>query len=469
MPQMGVSVAEGTIVDWQKQPGDWVEADETVAVVSTDKIDVEIPAPAAGRLSEILVQEGETVSVGTALAQIDTGAKPGEAHPEEGEAGEATAASETAPAREEPVKAEQSEPAEAREARPAQVAAGGGGDGAGEPDRSRFYSPVVQRIAAKHGINLDQVEGTGIGGRVRKRDVLAYAEREGGGAERPLHLESPYQQAQAKESQQSQRPAPALPEAHAPAQAAAPPAPVPAGAPSRDGAAAAERREPMSPMRSAIAKHMLESRRTSAHCTTVVEVDMSRVARKRAELKRQFADRGVSLTYLAYVARATVSELERFPMLNASVDGEELVYHGDVNLGIAVALERGLIVPVISQAQRLSLEGLAAAIADVATRAREGRLHPDEVHGGTFTITNPGQFGAVLATPIINQPQVAILDLEAIVKRPVVVETADGDAIAIRPMTNLCMSWDHRALDGADASRFLSAVKERLESWEGSE
>jgi pyruvate/2-oxoglutarate dehydrogenase complex dihydrolipoamide acyltransferase (E2) component len=219
-------------------------------------------------------------------------------------------------------------------------------------------------------------------------------------------------------------------------------------------------------MRQAIAKHMVESRRTSAHCTTIVEVDMSRVAARRAELKQAMARRGVKLTYLAFVARATVAALAEFPVLNASVDGDEIVTHDDVNLGIAVALDDGLIVPVIPQAQRLSTEGLAAAIADVAERARSKRLEPDEVHGGTFTITNPGQFGAVLATPIINQPQVAILDLEAIVKRPVVVDGPDGESIGIRPMTYLCMSWDHRALDGAVAARFLSAIKQRLEGGE---
>jgi 2-oxoglutarate dehydrogenase E2 component (dihydrolipoamide succinyltransferase) len=233
-------------------------------------------------------------------------------------------------------------------------------------------------------------------------------------------------------------------------------------------------------MRQAIARHMVGSRRTAAHCTTIVEADFSRVAARRRELREQMRRRGVNLTYLAFVARATVEALEEHPRLNASVDGDEIVYYDDVNLGIAVALEDGLIVPVIRRAQRLSLEGLAAAIADLAERARAKRLEPDEVHGGTFTITNPGQFGAVLATPIINQPQVAILDLEAIVKRPVVIETprvvrtasggeavADGtdDSIAIRPMTYLCMSWDHRALDGADAARFLGSVKERLERW----
>ena len=222
----------------------------------------------------------------------------------------------------------------------------------------------------------------------------------------------------------------------------------------------------MSPMRQAIARHMVESRRTAAHCTTIVEADLSRVTARRRELREQMRRRGVNLTYLAFVALATVEALQEHPKLNASVDGNEIVYHDDVNLGIAVALEDGLIVPVIRQAQRLSLEGMAAAIADLAERAREKRLEPDDVHGGTFTITNPGQFGAVLATPIINQPQVAILDLEAIVKRPIVIEGPEGDSIAIRPMTYLCMSWDHRALDGADAARFLGSVKDRLESWE---
>jgi pyruvate/2-oxoglutarate dehydrogenase complex dihydrolipoamide acyltransferase (E2) component len=220
-------------------------------------------------------------------------------------------------------------------------------------------------------------------------------------------------------------------------------------------------------MRQQIARHMLESRRTSAHCTTVVEVDLSRVVERRRQLKEAMARRGVRLTYLAFVADAAVAALQEHPIMNASIEEHEIVYHEDVNLGIAVALDGGLIVPVIPKAQRLNLEGLAAAINDLAERARNRSLEPDDVHGGTFTITNPGQFGAVLATPIINQPQVAILDLEAVVKRPVVIEGADGDSIAVRPMTYLCMSWDHRALDGAVAARFLGGVKERLEAWEG--
>jgi 2-oxoglutarate dehydrogenase E2 component (dihydrolipoamide succinyltransferase) len=395
MPQMGVSVAEGTIVGWRKQPGDWVEADETVCDISTDKIDTEIPSPASGRLVEILVEENRTVIVGTPLARIDTGAQPGQPHAVESN-GDAVA-----PPAPEPD---------------------------GSPDRSHVISPVVRRIACEHDVDLSQVKGSGIGGRIRKKDVLAFIDGTPAKAkERPLHTESPYR-----------------------------PEPEPAS-----GA----RREPLTPMRRQIAEHMLRSRRTAAHVTTFAEVDMSRVVARRAELKERFAARGAPLTYLAFVARATVSALQDQPVLNASIDGEDLVYHSDVNLGIAVALADGLIVPVIPKAQRLSLEGIAAAVGDLSTRARSKQLTSDDVQGGTFTITNPGQFGTTLATPIINQPQVAILDLEAVVKRAVVVEGPGGDSIAIRPMVNLCLSFDHRALDGAEAARFLGAVKARLEQW----
>ncbi|MDX6581728.1 MAG: hypothetical protein QOI10_912 [Solirubrobacterales bacterium] len=379
MPKMGISVSEGTILEWRKQPGDWVEADETIADVTTDKVDVEIPSPASGRIARLVVQAGETVPVGEPIAEIDASAAPGQAHPDEDRAVTSTE---------------------------------------DESDRSGFISPVVRRIADKHDIDLQQVEGTGIGGRIRKKDVLAHV---GDGHQKEaapvLHSDSPY------------RP---------------------------DEPETGDRREPMSPMRQAIARHMLESRRTAAHCTTIVEVDMGEVAKRRKELKT---------TYLAFVARATVASLAEFPILNSSIEGDDIVRHDDVNLGIAVALDDGLIVPVIPKAQRLSVQGLAESIVDLAERARSKRLEPDEVHGGTFTITNPGQFGAVLATPIINQPQVAILDLEAIVKRPVVITAGDGtDSIAIRPMTYLCMSWDHRALDGAVAAKFLRAIKGRLEA-----
>jgi 2-oxoglutarate dehydrogenase complex dihydrolipoamide succinyltransferase (E2) component len=382
MPQMGVSVAEGTIVKWHKHPGDWVEADETVCEISTDKIDTELPSPASGRMVRIMAEQNATVAVGTVLAEIDPGAQPGQAHVAEA-------------------------------------------NGKESPDRSHVISPVVRRVADEHGIDLSQVTGTGVGGRIRKKDVLAHV---GAVPDRPLHTESPYRGEEA----------PAKGEG---------------------------RREPLSPMRRQIAEHMLRSRRTAAHVTTVAEVDMSRVAARRKQLKEPFDGRGVPLTYLAFVARATVAALQEHPVLNASIDGDDLVRHDEVNLGIAVALEDGLIVPVIHKAHRLNLEGLAGAIADVAGRAREKRLTAEDVQGGTFTITNPGQFGTVLATPIVNQPQVAILDLEAIVKRPVVVEGDGGDSIAIRPMVNLCLSFDHRALDGADAARFLGAVKARLEQW----
>jgi pyruvate/2-oxoglutarate dehydrogenase complex dihydrolipoamide acyltransferase (E2) component len=386
MPQMGISVAAGTIVEWRVRPGDRVEADEPICDISTDKVDVEIPAPAAGTLARIVAGPGETVEVGAVLAELEVG--------------------DGAPV-EEP----------------------------SDPDRSQVYSPVVRRMAADKGVDLEQVEGHGIGGRVRKADLVAFLEEK---KERPLHTESPYRAEPAAERE-------------------------PAVAHQVDDLLGPTRREPMSPMRRQIAAHMVESRHTAAHCTTVVEVDFGQVATRRAELRPKMADRGVNLTYLAFVAREVVAALERHPILNASVEGEEIVHHEDVNLGIAVALEDGLIVPVIRQAQRLSLEGMAAAIGDLAARAREKRLQPDDVQGGTFTITNPGQFGAVLATPIINWPQVAILDLEAVVKRPVVVEHDGEDSIAIRPMSYLCMSWDHRALDGAEAARFLGELRQGLE------
>jgi len=414
MPQMGVSMAEGTVTEWRKRTGDQVAADETVCEVTTDKIDVEIPSPASGRMGRILAEEGETVAVGTALAELLVGEAADEASSEQ-------------------------------QAAISNGGRDGGEDSGREIDRSGFHSPVVQRIAAEHGIELATVEGGGVGGRVRKADLLALIEGgETRGHDRPLHSESPYREESA--------------DAEEPTEAAGPPR---GGA---DELLGPTRREPLSPMRGAIARHMLESRRTSAHCTTIVEADYSAVLRRRAEL----TDRQVRPTPLAFVARAAIGALERFPILNASIDGSEVVFHEDVNLGIAVALDDGLVVPVIRHAQRLRLEGLAAEIADLAERARAGTLTPDDTHGGTFTITNPGRYGAVLATPIINQPQVAILDVEAIVKRPVaIVDPAGADAIAIRPMGYLCMSWDHRALDGVVAARYLAAVRERLEAGEG--
>jgi pyruvate/2-oxoglutarate dehydrogenase complex dihydrolipoamide acyltransferase (E2) component len=364
MPQMGVSVAEGTVVEWHKRVGDWVERDEVIVEISTDKVETEIPSPESGRVSEILVPVGTTVDVGTLLARIDVAAKPGEPHVVE------------------------------------EVA-----DGRWQMAETPTVTPVVRRIAAQHGIDLSKVTGSGRNGRVTKKDVMAHVQEPK--PDPVLHIESPYREETAG--------------------------------------------EPLSPMRKSIADHMVRSLQTAAHCTTVVEVDMSAVEAARGKL-----------SYLPFVAGAAIAALREVPQLNATIEGDRITRHQQVNLGIAVSLgDDGLIVPVVKDAHELSHEGLAGRIADLAERARGKRLSPDETKGGTFTITNPGRYGALLATPIINQPQVAILDLEAVVKRPVAV----GDAIAIRPMTYLCMSWDHRALDGAVAAQFLSALRGHLERW----
>jgi 2-oxoglutarate dehydrogenase E2 component (dihydrolipoamide succinyltransferase) len=379
---MGVSVAEGTVVEWKKAVGDHVEKDEVICAISTDKIDTDVESPGSGVLTEILVPVGETVEVGTLMAMLNGGENVPEA---------VAAVAEEKPA--------------------AQVAPA--------MPRDRRYSPVVMRIAAQHSIDLESVEGTGRNGRVRKQDVLALVNGDGP-AEPPMHIESPY------------RPDPVVPKAAK--------------------AAAAAGGQPLSRVRQAIGKAMIHSLQTAATCTTIVEADMSAVERVRAEL-------GVS--YLPVVARATVETLREFPALNATLEGDVLTTYDAVHLGIAVSLgEGGLIVPVIRDAQELSVEGLAAKIKDLARRARANQLLPDEVRGGTFTITNPGGYGSIIATPVINQPQVGILDTEAVVKRAVVID----DAIAIRPMTYLCMSWDHRALDGALAAQFLSALRGRIET-----
>jgi pyruvate/2-oxoglutarate dehydrogenase complex dihydrolipoamide acyltransferase (E2) component len=423
---MGVSVAEGTIVGWRVEVGDRIGADEAICDISTDKIDTEVPAPVAGVVAEILVPVDETVDVGTVLARIATGS---------GSAADAAPASApSAPAPTPPTPPDSDAPESG--------ATNGAGNGAaGTPAAAgdlRRYSPVVQRIAAEHGIDLSQVEGTGRDGRVRKQDVLALVKDGGAGAagpaveDPPLHIESPY------------RPDP-VPAAAAPAAPAAPMA-----------AAAAAGSGQLSRMRRQIGEHMKRSLETAATCTTWIEVDMSRVEAARKRL---------GVTGLAFVSRAVIDALREHPSLNATMDGEQYQVHHDVNLGIAVSLgEDGLIVPVIHGAHELSVEGLGARIKDVAGRARSRELKPDEVRGGTFTITNPGQYGSIMATPIINQPQVAILDFEAVVKRPVVVTDPDGnDSIAIRPITILGLSWDHRALDGALSAQFLATIKRHLE------
>jgi pyruvate/2-oxoglutarate dehydrogenase complex dihydrolipoamide acyltransferase (E2) component len=437
MPQMGVSVAEGTVVEWKKQVGDWVEADEIIASISTDKIDTDVESPATGRVSEIIVQVGETVDVGTVMARIATDARPGEPHvSENGVSSSGDAETGTG------------------EAAAALQAPGGAGQLRGDSGRGpRRYSPVVLRIAAEHGVDLEQVEGTGLNGRVRKQDVLAYIERGGAKEEPPMHIESPY------------RPdVPAPPKVRKPrlqrAQEAPAPTPSAAPAPAPSGATGAPVGQQLSRMRQAIGARMVQSLQTAATCTTIAEADMSRI---------EIARKAAKLSYLPFQARATIETLLEFPALNATLedDGTHTVYTDAVHLGIAVSLGAGgLIVPVIHDAQDLSVEGLAKRIKDIAARARSNQLSPDEVKGGTFTITNPGGFGSIMATPVINLPQVAILDTEAVVKRPVVVTDEYGnDSIAIRSMTYLCMSWDHRALDGALAAQFLTALRKKLESW----
>ena len=423
MPQMGVSVAEGTVVEWKKQPGDWVEADEIIASISTDKIDTDVEAPASGRVQEILVEVGTTVDVGVVMARIATDAKPGEAHASESEsASGGTSEAEVA----------MESPGDAGELSgdTTETHAGTAQRGTPEVRRSgpRRYSPVVMRIAAEHGIDLEQVKGTGRGGRVRKPDVLAFLEN-GAAEEAPMHIESPY------------KPEPIAPKKR----------PVEAPAATSQG-------EPLSRMRQSIGRAMVDSLQTAATCTTIIEADMTRIA----------ADRETTgLTWLPYIARATIETLRDFPSLNATLEGETFTEYADVNLGIAVSLGTGgLIVPVIQAAQDLSVEGLGKAIKGLARKARDNQLTPDDVRGGTFTITNPGGYGSIMATPVINLPQVAILDTEAVVKRPVVITDELGnDSIAIRHMTYLCMSWDHRALDGALAAQFLAALRGRLEGF----
>ncbi len=409
MPQMGTSMTEGTVISWLKSEGDQVTADETICEISTDKIDTECPAPVGGTLLEIVVPEGETVEVGVVIGRIGgDGAAVGSA---DLPVPEATAALEPTPA---------TSPSPAAGRAPVVPADG------------RRYSPVVRRIAAEHSIDLATVPATGRGGRVTKKDVLAAI---GSAPVEPLlHSDSPY------------RPDPA------PAAAAALAASASPGADDLGGVA-----EPLSRIRKSIGAAMVASQRTAATCHTIVECDMSQIERRRVEQ---------GLTALPLVARATIDTLAEFPDLNATLDGETISRFTRVHLGIAVSLgDDGLIVPVIHDAQDLSPEGLGKRIKDIARRARAKELGLDDVSGATFTITNPGQFGATIATPVINQPQVGILDLEAVIRRPVVVtDSAGAEAIAIRPMVNLVLGWDHRAMDGVYAARFLAALRARVES-----
>jgi pyruvate/2-oxoglutarate dehydrogenase complex dihydrolipoamide acyltransferase (E2) component len=430
MPQMGVSVAEGTVVAWRVAVGDRIEAEQTICEISTDKIDTEVPAPVSGLVSELLVELEQTVDVGTVLARIAT---------EDGaEVGSGSEAGAPPPAAEAAARADSEAAAPADSKAGTEVPTNGTASTPRGRGSGRRYSPVVMRIAAEHDIDLDSVSGTGRDGRVRKQDVLALVSGDGAAVqEPPLHSESPY------------RPDP-------PSAPAARAGFAKTGASAASGGSVVTDGGGLSRMRRQIGEHMKRSLDTAATCTTWMEVDMARVEAARARLR---------VTALAFVARATIDALREHPALNAWLDGDLYTRVDDVNLGIAVSLgDDGLIVPVIHRAHELSVEGLAARIRDVAQRARARQLTADDVQGGTFTITNPGQYGSMMATPIINQPQVAILDLEAVVKRPVVVTDGEGnDSIAIRPMTILGLSWDHRALDGALSAQFLASVKRGLE------
>ncbi|MFW6084667.1 MAG: dihydrolipoamide acetyltransferase family protein [Gemmatimonadota bacterium] len=475
MPQMGESIAEGTLTKWLKSEGDVVERDEDLFEISTDKVDADIPSPVAGKLVEILVEEGSTVEVNTVVARIETDADAAaDADAEEAEEPEAAEAeAEEAAAAAEDDEGDEGEEAEAAPAAAEAVPAGGARVTAEEregpasrEERIRTRStPVVRKIAAEHGVDITQIEGSGISGRVTRDDIEAYIES---GA--------------AKEA----APAPAAEKAAAaaaPGQAARQPA-APSGAPGtmqvpihgatldikipsvpvREG----DRVEDMSRVRLRTMEHMLMSKRISAHVTSVTEIDFERVVKLRKKMKPQFAEEGVKLTYGPFIMKAVTEGLREYPILNASVDGTQIVYHKDINLGIAVAINEGreLIVPVLKNADGLSLKGLATGANELAEKARTKSLDFDDIQGGTFTITNVGVFGNLFGTPIVNQPQVAILGTGVIEKRPVVVQDEMGnDTIGIRHMSYFGLSYDHRVVDGAMAAFFLNRVKDVIENF----
>lgn len=436
MPQMGESIAEGTITKWLKKVGERVERDEPLFEISTDKVDAEIPSPAAGTLTEIRANEGDTVEVNTVVAVLDGD-------------GAAPPAPKSVPSvSQEPVKVEPPPPppsapppppaaAPAPPAEPAEATV--------EDLRRTKSSPLVRKIAEEHGVDISRLEGTGLSGRVTKNDILSYIES--GTATAPTAA------------------APAAPPA--PARAAQPaPAPMEVPAPPPPRPQMGDRVEQMSVMRKKIAEHMVLSRRTSAHVTTVYEIDMTRIAKLREQHRDTFYERtGTKLTFMPFIFEAVNKALRKFPIFNAQVSGEQIIYKQDINLGMAVALDWGLIVPVIKRADDLSISGLARIANDLADRARTKQLKPDEVTGGTFTITNPGVFGGLFGTPIINQPQLAILGVGKIEKRAKVMTSSDGDDfLAIRWMAYFALSFDHRVIDGSDAERFLAFMKEQLES-----
>jgi 2-oxoglutarate dehydrogenase E2 component (dihydrolipoamide succinyltransferase) len=468
MPQMGVSVSEGTITKWLKQEGEEIQADEPLLEISTDKVDTEVPSPGTGVVQQILVQEGETVDVGTKLAVIGAAgaAAPAEAPSGDGAAPEqatteAAAEAEAVSSAETPAPA----PAPAEEAAPPAPAAPEPPPEPSENGKS-FVSPVVARIASEHNVDVSQVQGTGRGGRVTKKDILAFVES-GAQAAAPTAPAPPAEPAPAPAPPAAPPPPEPEPEA-APAPAPAPAAAAPAAPPAE--AAPGEEFEPMTAMRKGIAEHMRRSLDTSAHVTSAIEVDMSKVVALREKLKPEFQKSyGINPTYLVFVARAVVETLKDYPWINGEIRGDKIVTRNYVNLGFAVELEdgKGLIVPVVKNAEGLNLLGMTRAVTDIADRARNKKLTPDEVQGGTFTITNPGGYGTFHGTPIISQPQAAILGTYAVVKRPWVIQDELGkDVIAIRPIMNLTLTYDHRLVDGALAGRFLRDMREKLQTWD---
>ena len=435
MPQMGESIFEGTITKWLKKVGDSVQRDEPLFEISTDKVDAEIPAPAAGILTEIKVPEGTTVEINTVVAVIGGSKTTSAAAPDAAPAPAAAKKESAAPAQ------PSAQPAAQATAPPA---------AAGERIRS---SPLVRRIAKDNNLDLSQISGTGTGGRITKDDALGFLGQHGKGAQAPAAALTPGAAAQT-----TTQPAPAKPSAapSAPPTAAAVSAPTPGEL------------VPLSKMRGIIAERMVESKRTSAHVHTVFKVDMTRIVRIREREKAKYEQRnGVKLTYMPFIAAATVQCLRKMPIVNASMEGNAIRYHKNINIGIAVALDWGLIVPVVKQAEERSFLGLARAIADLAARARAKKLKPDEVSGGTFTITNPGIFGEQFGTPVINQPESAILGVGGMFKEPVVLTDADGtDTIAIRSVMRLTLGFDHRIIDGADGGKFMAEMKKTLENWD---
>lgn len=457
MPQMGESIAEGTLSRWLKKVGDPVKRDEPIFEISTDKVDAEIPAPSAGTLAEILVQEGQTVAVQTVVGRIETEAgaaasAPAPAPPAPEPKAEAPAvkpapaAAAPAPAAAAPAPRPAPAPAPQPAAATASAPAQGNGSETMEERLKRRSTPLVRKMAAEHNLDLASIPGSGLAGRVTRNDVLNFLDR---GAP----------------------PAAAAPAAAVPAPAPGRPA-TPAAQPAAGGVAhppvepwEGDRVEPWSRIRKLTADHMIMSRRVSAHVNTIFEIDYSRIVQIRAARKREFAERGVSLTYLAFIAKVVADTLRRHPGLNAAVTSEATIFRRDINLSIAVALDWGLIVPVIKHADELSLLGIARAINDLGERARTKKLSPEEVQRGTFTITNPGVFGSLIGTPIINQPQVANLCVGAITKQPAVVTVDGADAIVVRSKGFLALAFDHRIVDGADADRFMADVKLALETF----